>query len=107
MGKDVDGPDRVGTQQWGRLAHRPEGAEHGRRSGSRASASQDRRAEHPGAGSRGVVFPAIFAEVRDRVVAAGQVDAGTMDAVSALLDDPNYWTQCWMMTAVWVRKPRA
>jgi hypothetical protein len=21
-----------------------------------------------------------------------------------LLDDPNYWTQCWMMTAVWVRK---
>jgi hypothetical protein len=22
-----------------------------------------------------------------------------------LLDDPNYWTQCWMMTAVWVRKP--
>jgi len=24
-----------------------------------------------------------------------------------LLEDPNYWTQCWMMTAVWVRKPPA
>jgi hypothetical protein len=21
-----------------------------------------------------------------------------------LLEDSNYWTQCWMMTAVWVRK---
>jgi SAM-dependent methyltransferase len=52
-------------------------------------------------------FQLFFAEVRDRVVAAGQVDVGTIDAASALLDDPNYWTQCWMMTAVWVRKPRA
>jgi hypothetical protein len=24
-----------------------------------------------------------------------------------LLDDPDYWTQCWMMTAVWARKPAA
>jgi hypothetical protein len=24
-----------------------------------------------------------------------------------LLEDPNYWTQCWMMTAVWVRKAPA
>jgi hypothetical protein len=43
--------------------------------------------------------------VRDRAIAAGQLDAATIDAASALLDDPNYWTQCWMMTAVWVRKP--
>jgi hypothetical protein len=48
-----------------------------------------------------------FAEVRDRVIGAGQVDARTVDAASALLNDPNYWTQCWMMTAVLVRKPRA
>ena len=46
-----------------------------------------------------------FAEVRDRLIAAGHLDAATIDAASALLDDPNYWTQCWMMTAVWVRKP--
>ena len=49
----------------------------------------------------------LFAEVRDRVVGAGQLDAATFDAASALLDDPNYWTQCWMMTAVWARKPPA
>jgi hypothetical protein len=35
----------------------------------------------------------------------GQVDAAMIDAASALLDDPSYWTQCWMMTAVWLRKP--
>lgn len=52
-------------------------------------------------------FQLFFAEVRDRVIKAGQLDAATIDAASALLDDPNYWTQCWMMTAVWVRKPLA
>ncbi len=52
-------------------------------------------------------FQMFFAEVRDRVVNAGQLDAATFDAASAILDDPNYWTQCWMMTAVWVRKPPA
>jgi hypothetical protein len=54
---------------------------------------------------RGALYFQLFlAEVRDRVIAAGQLDAATIDAASALLDDPNYWTQCWMMTAVWVRK---
>jgi len=52
-------------------------------------------------------FQLFFAEVRDRVIKAGQLDAATIDAASALLDDPNYWTQCWMMTAVCVRKPLA
>lgn len=41
------------------------------------------------------------------MIKAGQLDAATIDSASALLDDPNYWTQCWMMTAVWVRKPLA
>ena len=50
-------------------------------------------------------FQLFFAEMRDRVVAAGHLDAPAIDAAAALLDDPNYWTQCWMMTAVWVRKP--
>ena len=50
-------------------------------------------------------FRLFFAEVRDRVVDSGRLDAATLDAASALLDDPNYWTQCWMMTAVWARKP--
>jgi SAM-dependent methyltransferase len=50
-------------------------------------------------------FQLFFTEVRDRLIAAGQLDAATIDAASGLLNDPNYWTQCWMMTAVWVRKP--
>jgi hypothetical protein len=52
-------------------------------------------------------FRMFFAEVRDRGVASTRLDAATLDAASALLEDPNYWTQCWMMTAVWVRKPPA
>jgi hypothetical protein len=42
---------------------------------------------------RGALYFQLFlAEVRDRVIAAGQLDAATIDAASALLDDPNYWT---------------
>jgi hypothetical protein len=52
-------------------------------------------------------FRLFFAEVRDRVVDSGRLDAATFDAASGLLDDPDYWTQCWMMTAVWARKPVA
>lgn len=52
-----------------------------------------------------VYFQMFFDEVRDRVVGAGLLDTATLDAASALLDDPTYWTQCWMMTAVWARKP--
>jgi hypothetical protein len=52
-------------------------------------------------------FRLFFAEVRDRVVDSGRLDAATLDAASGLLDDPDYWTQCWMMTAVWARKPAA
>ena len=52
-------------------------------------------------------FQLFFAEVRDRVLESGQLDATTLDAASRLLDDPDHWTQCWMMTAVWVRKAPA
>jgi hypothetical protein len=52
-------------------------------------------------------FRLFFAEVRDRVVDSGRLDAATFDAAAGLLDDPDYWTQCWMMTAAWVRKPVA
>ena len=52
-------------------------------------------------------FRLFFAEVRDRVVDSGLLDAATFDAAAGLLDDPDYWTQCWMMTAVWARKPVA
>jgi hypothetical protein len=52
-------------------------------------------------------FRLFFAEVRDRVLGSGLLDAATLDAASALLEDPAYWTQCWMMTAVWARKPPA
>jgi ubiquinone/menaquinone biosynthesis C-methylase UbiE len=57
-------------------------------------------------GDRGAVyFRLFFAEVRDRVLDSGKLDAATLDAATALLGDPDYWTQCWMMTAVWARKP--
>jgi hypothetical protein len=46
----------------------------------------------------------FFAEVRDRVLASGRLDAATLDAATAVLDDPASWTQCWMMTAVWAQK---
>ena len=49
-------------------------------------------------------FRLFFAEVRDRVVDSGVLSAQALDAASGLLDDPDYWTQCWMMTAVWARK---
>jgi hypothetical protein len=49
----------------------------------------------------------FMAEVRDRVVASGRLVAVMLDAASALLEDSNSWTQCWMMMAVWVRKPLA
>ena len=55
---------------------------------------------------RGALYFQLFlAEVRDRVIDSGQLDAATIDAASTLLNDPNYWTQGWMMTAVWLRKP--
>ena len=34
-------------------------------------------------------FRIFFAEVRDRVVGSGRLDAATLDAASALLEDPN------------------
>jgi len=59
-------------------------------------------------GDRGALyFRLFFAEVRDRALGCGRLDAATLDAATALLEDPNYWTQCWMMTAVWARKPPA
>jgi SAM-dependent methyltransferase len=59
-------------------------------------------------GDRGArYFQLFFAEVRNRVLDSGELDAATLDAASELLDDPDRWTQCWMMTAVWVRKARA
>jgi ubiquinone/menaquinone biosynthesis C-methylase UbiE len=52
-----------------------------------------------------VYFQLFFETVRERVVSGGFVDAETLDAANALLSDPNCWTQCWMLTSVWVRKP--
>ena len=52
-------------------------------------------------------FRLFFDEVRDRVIDSGRLDAATLDAATAPLEDPNYWTQCWMMTAVWARKASA
>ena len=50
-------------------------------------------------------FQLFFAEVRDRVIASGHLDAAAFDAANALLADPASWTQCWMMTSVWVQRP--
>jgi ubiquinone/menaquinone biosynthesis C-methylase UbiE len=50
-------------------------------------------------------FQLFFEVVRDRVIDSGLVKAETLDAASAVLADPDYWTQCWMLTSVWLRKP--
>lgn len=50
-------------------------------------------------------FQLFFKIVRDRVLEAGFVDAATFDAACAVLADPDRWTQCWMLTSVWIRRP--
>ena len=54
---------------------------------------------------RGALYFKLFiAEVRDRVIDSGVLSAEALDAATSLLDDPDYSTRCWMMTAVWARK---
>ncbi len=50
-------------------------------------------------------FQLFFEIVRDRVFNSGLVDEQTLNAASAALADPDCWTQCWMLTSVWARKP--
>jgi ubiquinone/menaquinone biosynthesis C-methylase UbiE len=50
-------------------------------------------------------FQMVFEMIRERVLASGLVDLKTFDAATALLNDPAYWTQCWMLTSAWIRKP--
>jgi hypothetical protein len=38
------------------------------------------------------------------VIDSGVLSAEALDAATSLLDDPDYSTRCWMMTAVWARK---
>ncbi len=45
-------------------------------------------------------FKLFFETTRERVVSSGFVDAATLDAAAAVLDDPERWTQCWMLTSV-------
>jgi ubiquinone/menaquinone biosynthesis C-methylase UbiE len=52
-----------------------------------------------------VYFQMFFEIVRERAVASRYVDAATFDEAARLLGDADYWTQCWMLTSVWVRKP--
>jgi hypothetical protein len=48
-----------------------------------------------------VYFQMFFEMVRDRVLDSGLVDEKRLDAASAVLADPDYRTQCWMLTSVW------
>jgi hypothetical protein len=105
MGTQLGGPYRVGTRQWRGLAHWPQAAQHGGHARFRASAGQDRRTEHPWPGSRGAVFPAVLRRGARPPHRCWTSRRGHDRRRIGLLDDPNYWTQCWMMTAVWVRKP--
>src|SRR5208283_2450520 len=45
----------------------------------------------------GLGYPEAKTEVPD-------IRGTTLDAASAMLADPDYWTQCWMLTSVWLRK---
>jgi ubiquinone/menaquinone biosynthesis C-methylase UbiE len=58
--------------------------------------------------SRDALYFQIFFEIeRARLLSSGFVDKATLSAASALLSDPDWWTQCWMLTSVWVRRPLA
>ena len=50
-------------------------------------------------------FQMFFEMERERLLNSGLVDEQTLNAASAVLADPDCWTQCWMLTSVWVRKP--
>jgi hypothetical protein len=55
---------------------------------------------------RGALYFQLFFEiVHDRVVASGLLDSARLEVAYRLLDDSSYWTQCWMLTAVWIQKP--
>jgi hypothetical protein len=56
--------------------------------------------------TRDAVYFQMFFEIeRKRLLSSGLVDEQTLDAASAMLAHPDCWTQCWMLTSVWVRKP--
>jgi len=67
---------RAAKRRWP-LAHRPDAAEHGQRARSRATPGQDRRAERPRPGPWAPYSGCSFAEVRNRVVDSGRLDAAT------------------------------
>ncbi|MGF1473227.1 MAG: class I SAM-dependent methyltransferase, partial [Rubrobacteraceae bacterium] len=53
-------------------------------------------------GQRAALWCQLFLyEAREQVIGSGKIAAETYDAASALLDDPDYWTQAWMFTSVW------
>lgn len=58
-----------------------------------------------GTTSDALYYQLFFETIRDRILAAGFVDAATLDGAGQLLADPDSWTQCWMLTSAWVRKP--
>ena len=60
-----------------------------------------------GATRDALYFQMSFESIRERLVTSGLVDEPTLNAASAVLSDPDLWTQCWMLTSVWVRKPLA
>lgn len=53
-----------------------------------------------------VYFQIFFKMIHDRVIASGYLEPDLLEAAHRLLDDPNYWTQCWMLTSVWIQKRR-
>jgi hypothetical protein len=106
VGTCLEGPYRVGARQWDRLAH--------------LAASSPAWVAALGLGDPRLrpTYRTSAAEIAEHCISScssprcataqsvlGKLDAATIDAASALLDDPNYWTQCWMMTAVWVHTP--
>jgi ubiquinone/menaquinone biosynthesis C-methylase UbiE len=60
-----------------------------------------------GATRDALYFQLFFETIYDRLLATGTIDAQTLDAANALLNNPDYWTQCWMLTSAWIRKPLA
>jgi hypothetical protein len=56
--------------------------------------------------TRDAIYFQMFFEIeRERLLSSGLVAEQALNAASAVLADPDCWTQCWILTSVWVRKP--
>lgn len=107
LGKSLEWHSPLGPHAGSRLVHRPPITVHGPISRTRLSGSFYIPADHPRNHLRCALLQISIEMIRERILSSGLVDEQTLNAASAILSDPDLWTQCWMLTSVWLRKPCA